>query len=48
MAARSSLALEASLFPKLSNVLQMGLVMHEDSVKRNDPYDTLINDQLFY
>ena len=45
MAARSSLALEA---PKLSNVLQMGLVMHEDSVKRNDPYDTLINDQLFY
>ena len=48
MAARSSLTLEGSIFSKLQDVSWIELVMHEDSIKRNDPYDTLINDQLFY
>ena len=45
---RSSPTLENAVSIRLWDALQMGLVMHGDSVESNNPYDIMINDVQFY
>ena len=45
---RSSPTLENAVSIRLWDALQMGLVMHGDSVESNNAYDIMINDVQFY